>query len=178
MMHAGRRRPGDDVKRDCVENEAQASSSSSSRAGCPWRTSSAWARCTAFPRANGRVWVTAGDVVTRLVQRARAEVARAGGTTTWPGVSAALARRVLAGMCTSWARLGVTLLATVVHESTGAGVHSTQWSVGNTRDMLVHVGEGQRASGHGELMPWSAWKLLVKGERAPVFAGDGNGAVR
>ena len=78
-----------------------------------------------------------------MVQRARAEVARAGGTTTWPGVSAALAMRVLARMCTSWARLGVTFLAATVHDSIGAGVQSTQGSVEHMLDTVWHVGEGQ-----------------------------------
>jgi hypothetical protein len=78
-----------------------------------------------------------------LVQRARAEVARAGGATTWPGVSAALAMRVLARLCTSWARLGVTFLAATVHDLIGAGVQSTQGSVEHLLDMVWHVGEGQ-----------------------------------
>jgi hypothetical protein len=78
------------------------------------------------------------------VQRARAEVARAGGTTTWPGVSAALAMRVLARVCMSWARLGVTFLAATVHDFVEGCVGHDQESERELGDIVVHVVVDQR----------------------------------
>ncbi|KAK1616639.1 hypothetical protein QYE76_022156 [Lolium multiflorum] len=74
-------------------------------------------------------------------------------------------------------RVGVLgIPAVVVHESIGAGVHSTQWSVEHTLDMVVHAGEGQRRRWHDYIhaMPQHGmfWRLAVLDNAAAHHADD------
>ncbi|KAK1665326.1 hypothetical protein QYE76_053485 [Lolium multiflorum] len=120
----------------------------------PWRTSAKRASCTGFPRASEVVHRVAGDVVKLVAQRDEAEVNGAARASTWPGASGAHAMHALSCACTTWACLGATGLARLVHHLGRACVQSAQGDVGQPDGKVVHGGEGQsvwqRVEGQGE----------------------------
>jgi hypothetical protein len=105
-------------------------------------------------------------------------VAWSAGATSCPRVLWRWSTHALAGASVTGHVWACRVLASPVHRWVQSRVQAAQESVGELEDMLVHVGEGQRSRGHGELMPWSAWMQWVKLGHLQWLAGDGEGEVR